>query len=403
MADPSAARRVFRSVASAGLVRPPSLSTDDDRTASRLELFFDLAFVLVVAELAAALREDVTLHGVAVFAGLFTTVWWAWVSSTLYANRFDHDDVVFRLYKLGSMAAVIGLAASASEATGERLGLFAGCQVLLRGVLLLQYARVHRHVEAARPLARTYLVALAGGGLLWAVSLAVPAPACFVLWGLAVAVEVAAPLRATAASADVPLHMEHLPERFALFVILVLGESVAAVVHGVYEAQWTAAAVAVGATSFVLAAGLWWSYFDLAGAGAKRLLADAGGERSVRAHDVYVFGQLPLVLALAGIGAGIQLAVLQSSEGDVPLGTRLLLAGGVALYLVSVSVRNTGMATSWRSGWWWPLIAAAVAAVDVAVTLPAIVVVGALAALVVAVVVVGTVKRATGRVAVDPV
>jgi low temperature requirement protein LtrA len=359
--------------------------------------------VLVVAELAAALREDVTGHGVAVFAGLFTTVWWAWVSSTLYANRFDHDDVVFRLYKLASMAAVIGLAATAAEATGERLGLFAACQALLRVVLLLQYARVHRHVEAARPLARTYLVALALGGLLWAVSIAVPEPVCFMLWGLAVAVEVVAPLRSTGAQVAVPLHMEHLPERFALFVILVLGESVAAVVHGLYEAHWTAEAVAVGAVSFVLAAGLWWSHFDLAGAGADRLLALAGGDRSVRAHDVYVFGQLPLALALAAIGAGIQLAVLQSGEGDVPLGTRLLLAGGVALYLASVSARNTGMATSWRSGWWWPLVAAALAVVDVVVELPAVVVVGALAALLVAVVVVGTVQRATGALEVDPV
>jgi len=403
VADQSAVRKVLGSVGSAGMVRPPSLKTDEERSASRLELFFDLAFVLVVAELATALREDVSAHGMAVFAGLFATVWWAWVSSTLYANRFDHDDVVFRLYKLASMAAVIGLAATASEATGERLGLFAGCQVLLRVVLVLQYGRVHRHVEEARPLARTYLMALVAGGLLWAVSIAVPAPVCFVLWGLAVAVEVVAPLRATAASAAVPLHMEHLPERFGLFVILVLGESVASVAHGLYEAHWTGEAVAVGAVSFVLAAALWWSYFDLAGAAAKRLLAEAGGERSERAHDVYVFGQLPVALALAGIGAGIQLAVLESGQGDVPLGTRVLVAGGVALYLASVSVRNSGMATGGRRGWWWPLLAAAVAVLDVLLDLPAVVVVGALAVLLIAVVVVGTVQRATGTLEVDPV
>ncbi len=403
MADRSAVRRTLHAVGSVGLVRPPSLKTDEDRSASRLELFFDLAFVLVVAELASALREDVSAHGVAVFAGLFATVWWAWVSSTLYANRFDHDDVVFRLYKLASMAAVIGLAATASEATGERLGLFAACQVLLRVVLVLQYARVHRHVEEARPLARTYLVALVVGGLLWAVSIAVPAPVCFVLWGLAVAVEVAAPLRATETSAAVPLHMEHLPERFGLFVILVLGESIASVAHGLYEAHWTAEAVAVGAVSFVLAAALWWSHFDLAGAGAKRLLAEAGDERSVRAHDVFIFGQLPIALALAGIGAGIQLAVLESGQGDVPLVTRVLLAGGVALYLASVSVRNTGMATGGSRGWLWPLLAAAIAALDVLTELPAVVVVGALAALMIAVVVVGTVQRATGDLEVEEV
>jgi low temperature requirement protein LtrA len=399
----SALRRTLRSLSSAGLVRPPSLTTGEDRTASRLELFFDLAFVLVVAELAAALREDLTWHGVAVFAGLFTTVWWAWVSSTLYANRFDHDDVVFRLYKLGGMAAVIGLAATAAEATTTRIALFAGCQVALRILLLLQYARVHRHVQGARALARTYLVALAVGASLWAVSAVVATPACFLFWGLAVAVEMIAPLRATSASHEVPLHLEHLPERFALLVILVLGESVAAVAHGLHDAGWTGDAVAVAAASFVLAAALWWSHFDLAGAGAKKLLAESGGRRSVRAHDVYVFGQLPLCLALAGVGAAIQLAVLESGQGDLPVSTRLLLAGSVALYLASVSLRNSGMSAGRRSGWWWPLGAAAVAVADVLLELPGVVVVGALAGVVAAVVVIGTVKQATGQLEVQDV
>src|SRR5690242_10112092 len=101
----------------APLVRPPKLLTDVDRTATRLELFFDLAYVLVIAELAATLAKDVTAEGVAVFAGLFAVAWWSWVTTTLYANRFDTNDVVYRLGKLAAAAAVIGMAASAPEAT----------------------------------------------------------------------------------------------------------------------------------------------------------------------------------------------------------------------------------------------------------------------------------------------
>src|SRR3712207_1993002 len=183
MADGTATGRLRDVVR--GLVRPPELNTDESRSASRLELFFDLAFVLVVAELAIALREDVTPHGFAVFAGLFATVWWSWVSSTLYANRFDHDDVVYRLYKLGSMAAVVGLAASASEATGERFTVFVLCHVALRVMLLLQYHRAHRHVPEARPVTRLYLAGTAVGTALWAVSLAVPRPAAYALWAAA--------------------------------------------------------------------------------------------------------------------------------------------------------------------------------------------------------------------------
>ena len=81
MPDPST--RLGRALQERGLVRPPSLQTDESRTASRLDLFFDLAFVLVVAELASGLRGDPTVHGVLRFAGLFTVVWWSWMSATL--------------------------------------------------------------------------------------------------------------------------------------------------------------------------------------------------------------------------------------------------------------------------------------------------------------------------------
>jgi low temperature requirement protein LtrA len=403
VAEQGGVRRVLEGLTGRGdAVRPPQLRTDDNRSASRLELFFDLAFVLVVAELAIALREDVTLHGFLVFAGLFATVWWSWVSSTLYANRFDHDDVVYRLLKLVSMAAVIGLAASATEATGERFGIFVTCQLLLRASLLLQYRRAYRHIEHARPIARLYLVGTGIGAALWAVSLLVPRPVGFALWAVAVLVEALVPLVATRHSADVPLHVEHLPERFALFVILVLGESVAGIAHGLYDAKWTPSAIPVAVLAFVLAAALWWSYFDLAGARAKQLLNEAG-ESSDRRHDVYVFGQLPLTLALATVGAAIELAVVQSGEGEVPGGTRLLLAGGVAVYLVSMTITDGGMSKRARRGWWWPLVAAALAVLDAVLELPAVVVVGALAVLLVAVVLVGAAERSAGRMDVEQV
>ena len=85
------------------LVQPPSLQaerSDTGRGATWLELFFDLAFVLVVAELALALSKDITLGGARDFVVLFCASWWAWVSYTIYANRFDTDDVVYRAGKL---------------------------------------------------------------------------------------------------------------------------------------------------------------------------------------------------------------------------------------------------------------------------------------------------------------
>ncbi len=378
-------------------MRPPTLQVEQSRTASRLELFFDLAFVLVVAELATGLRESVTWSAALETAGLFTVVWWSWMGSTLYANRFDHDDVLYRLGKLGSMAAVVGMAASVTEATGERVVPFVLCCVVLRAVLLLQYARAHRHVEQARAGIRSYLLSTAAGAVLWTVSLGVPGPARYVLWGLALLVEAAAPVLVTATRTQVPLHLEHLPERFSLFVILVLGESIAAVAHGVADAAWAPGSVLAGLLCFVIAAALWWSYFDLAGAAAKRLLDQAGNEGSTLAHDVYVYGQLPLCLSLVAVGVGVQGVVVEGAS-DVAAGVRALLSGGVALYLVTVGVTNVLMSRSLRSGWWWAAAAAVVAVGDAALDVPALAVAGVLALLLAAVVVTGLEQEARGRV-----
>jgi len=394
--------RVGHALRERGLVRPPTLQTDTSRTASRLELFFDLAFVLVVAELSSGLRDDASLHGLLEFAGLFAVVWWSWMSSTLYANRFDHDDVLFRVVKLGSMLAVVGLAAAASDATGKYTTAFVLSYVTLRVLLVLQYARAYRHVEQARTGIRFYLLGTAVGAVLWTVSLAVPGPGRYVLWVVGVLVDAVAPLLVTTARVQVPLHLEHLPERFSLFVILVLGESVAAVAHGVHDASWTSPAVVAGAAGFLLAAALWWSYFDLAGAAAKHLLGEAGGGESTAAHDVYVYGQLPLCLSLAAVGAALQGLVVEGTA-EASVGVRILLSGGVALYLLSVAVTNVGMSRSAGSRWWWAAIAAAVAAADALVDLPALAVMGVLAALLIVVVVVGLDQEARGNVELESV
>jgi low temperature requirement protein LtrA len=267
------------------LIRPPQLQhgqndADKQRTATWLELFFDLAFVLVVAELAAGLRNDLTIQGVLVFAGLFTSVWWAWAGFTFYANRFDTDDIVYRLAKLTAMLAVAGLAASASDATGDLAAQFALCQAALRIVLVCLYLRAYRHVVQARTLIAVYVVAEGLAGALWLAGAVAPAPARYLCWAAAVAAEAAAPVMATLRSAGLPLHFEHLPERFGLFVILVLGESIAAIAVGVHETHWGPATVTVAILGFIAAVSLWWTYFDLAGAGATHTLAPTGTGRS---------------------------------------------------------------------------------------------------------------------------
>jgi low temperature requirement protein LtrA len=341
------------------LIRPPRLQDSEtdagkQRTATWLELFFDLAFIVVVGELAAGLRNDLTLQGALVFAGLFTSVWWAWAGFTFYANRFDTDDVVYRLAKLTAMLAVAGLAASATDATGSLAAQFALCQAALRIVLVYLYLRAYRHVVQARTLIAVYVVAESLAGALWLVGAVAPAPARYACWTVAVAAEAAAPIMATVRSAGLPLHFEHLPERFGLFVILVLGESIAAIAVGVHETHWQPVTVTIAILGFVVAVSLWWTYFDLAGAGATHTLADRGGHRSTVLHDIYAYGHWPIALGLAAAGVGLEGAILQGGQPTLASGIRWILCGGVGLYLLALTAIQGGTAGSLRSSLPWP-------------------------------------------------
>ena len=100
--------------------------------------------------------EDLTWHGAAVMAGLFVTMWVSWVGFTLYANRFDTDDVIFRIAKLVATGSIAGCAAQRLDAAGKLAVPFAACYLGSLLVLLALYGRAWRHVQEARPTVGVY-------------------------------------------------------------------------------------------------------------------------------------------------------------------------------------------------------------------------------------------------------
>ncbi|GAA4600854.1 low temperature requirement protein LtrA [Actinoplanes octamycinicus] len=334
------------------LVRPPDVNRDSNRSATRLELFFDLAFVLFVARCADVLTEHQTWDAAFKFTAVLVAGWWAWASTTLYANRFDTDDAIFRLFTLTGMGGVIVMAAAADQAVGAHSGWFAAGYVLLRLVLVAGYLRVWRNLPDTRPGIRPYLWGHSAGAVCWLVSLAVPEPARYALWAVGVLLDLIGPYLAARVPDAPPLHMEHLPERFGLFVILVLGESVAATVVGLREGEWSGGAVATAIFAFLAAAALWWSYFDLSGGAAKRRLVEEGGEHTRRGvHDFYVYAHLPIAVSLAAVAVGLEHAI---AHEHLSTGARVVLGAGLAGYLLSAAVIQGVLSRRWRVALVWP-------------------------------------------------
>jgi low temperature requirement protein LtrA len=352
---------------SAPLFQPPKIRTEDDRAATRLELFFDLAYVLVVHQLAIGLKDDLGWHGVAVFAGLFAITWWSWVTTTVYANRFDTNDVLYRVLKLAATFAVAVMAASASTAIGgSGTVAFGTGYIATRLILAGLYFRARLHISDVRVTIDFYLAATVVSAIIWTISLFTPSPFTYILWAVGIAVEAAVPFAVTRWGQNVPLHLDHLPERFGLFVILVLGESISAVVLGMHDTSWVWSSLSVAALGFTIAAAVWWMYFDIAGAEAKFEIQD--DDRAVESGraDGYVYGHLPLTLGVALLGVGIQQYVLHP-VGELTDAGRWILCGGVALFVVGIC-----FILGWSSGNWKTVLPWPASAIPVVLTVGAV-------------------------------
>ena len=347
-------------------LRPPQLRTLDadqgERHATWLELFFDLVFVISIAEVVHTLEDYRSLGDFLGTTGLFVAVWWAWVGYTVYADRFDTDDPLHRVLVLAGMLAVVAMALSIHDALHGGSARFALAFVAVHGIVLLLNARARRHAAAARPLLNLYLTAFSIGASLWLASVLVPEPARYLLWGVALVIELSAPWVGRHQIARAPIHASHLVERFGLFTLIVLGESVISVAQGVAKSadqgDWTAAMATAAVAGFLVVACLWWLYFD-------RL--DDDTIRSVLRGLIWNYAHLPLLAGLVSVALGIEYAVREAATGQLQRTTALALGAGTALYLLATLVTGRALRPGTdRRQWWWVGAVAATLAVGLA-------------------------------------
>jgi hypothetical protein len=120
----------------------------------------------------------------------------------------------------------------------------------------------------------------------------------------------------------------HIPERFGLFTIIVLGEALLAVVNGIADTHWHLASSFVAACCFGISASFWWIYFDFVETRPIR--------RWGAGSQFYIYIHLLLVIAIAMVGVGTRRAIVESGGGALSDQARWVLCGGVALYLLAI-------------------------------------------------------------------
>jgi len=314
------------------------------RASSQLELLFDLTFVVaiaaVTAEFAHSIADGHALDGLMPFLQVFFAIWWAWMNFTWFASAYDTDDVPYRLLTMVQMAGVLVLAAGVPIAANHNdyIGVTSGYLIMRIG-LVAQWLRVAAEEPADRRTALRYAGGISALQVGWFLRLSLVAQGLLsssaqLLFFVALAIlEVSVPKWAERTRAT-NWHPHHIAERYGLFTIILLGESVLAATTGAQRAleatAVTGSFVLIAAGGLVLLFALWWLYFlQPAGAGL--------AERRDRSY-LWGYGHYGIFASLAALGAGLEVAVEQTAHhlaaSPVAISYAVAVPTGVFLMLV---------------------------------------------------------------------
>lgn len=307
------------------------------RVASSLELFFDLVFVIGVSvasvQLHHLLAEGHVVRGVLLFVFAFFAIWWAWMNFTWFATAFDTDDWLYRVLTIVQMSGVLVLAAGIEPMfqDGDVTIMVLG-YVVMRVAMVAQWLRAAHGAGALRRTALTYAGGIAVVQVLWLGMLLLPPGIRTVVLVVLVVAELSVPLIAERGNRT-PWHAHHITERYGLFTLIVLGESLLASANAIIEALHEHGSVVplleVSVLTLVVTAALWWIYFW---APHHRAIGDFAS--SMR----YGYVHYVVFAAAAAFSAGIELQI-DAISGHTELGrigTGLAVSIPVALFLLGI-------------------------------------------------------------------
>ena len=302
-----------------------------ERRTSWLELFQDLVFVAVIAQLSQRLSTHISLRGLLAFVGLLTPVWWIWLAANIYTERFETEDLSQRLFTLLVMIPVTIMGAAIHGDLARTSVTFAWGYIGARAVLIFMWARGGWHNPVVRPTTDRFIVGFIVGISLWVASTQVPMPWRGLLWAAGILVDLITPIFTFRFQATLPrFSSSRLPERYGLLVVIVLGEAIAAIVQGIARLpQLTPLALGTVLLTLLVVFGLWWVYFD-------HILGRPTREPFWR-QGVRSYVHLPLVVAIVGYAAGVAQAIA-SGERTVPGPTRWLMVSALALAFVALGL-----------------------------------------------------------------
>src|SRR4051812_34704021 len=280
------------------------------------------------------MSRDMTWSGLGRSMLVLALVWWAWSAFVWAANAQDTGSPTLRLVLLLAMVLVFVAGLALPHAFDDEAPVFAPAYAAVRFLHLALYADASRRGNASWAAIAGFSVTVVVGMALLLAGAFAGGTAQWILWTLAAAIDYAGPAWLTRERLRglQRVAVAHFAERYSLFVIICLGESIVAIGVGASEERFDAQLVAGVGLGLLITVALWWTYFDRFASEAEERLR-THDDPVLAAADAYSYLHLVIVAGIILFAVGVKLAV---HDVGAPLhdATRLALCGGVALYLV---------------------------------------------------------------------
>ncbi len=321
-----------------GELSPGEAGAAEEQRTSSVELFWDLVFAFALTQVAAML----SFHGHLSWGGfgramlILALVWWAWSAFVWAANAQQNDSATLRLTLLIASVFIFVSGLSIPQAFGSKSLLFAVSYVVVRLMHLALYADASRRGNARWQAIAGFAVTVVIGMALLVAGAALHGGVRIALWAVAVAIDYAGPawLTRERLRSLQRVAVAHFAERYSLFVIICLGESIVAIGVGETSAEshhLGVEVIVIVALGLLITAAMWWIYFDSAPVAESHLRTHS--DPVVAAADAYSYLHLVIVGGIIVFAAGVRLLV-RALAHPPPGPVRLALCGGIAAYVL---------------------------------------------------------------------
>jgi low temperature requirement protein LtrA len=315
-----------------------------DRRTSPVELLWDLVFVFAVTQVTTLLARDLSWRGFGRGMLVLALVWWAWSAFVWAANAEQETSRTLRGVLLLATLLIFVAGLALPRAFADRATVFAVAYAGVRFLHLALYAHASRQGSASWSAIAGFATTVAIGMALLVCGSFLDSTPRALVWALAVAIDYAGPAWLTRERLRglQQVAVAHFAERYGLFVIICLGESIVSIGLSADTRPLDATLIAVVALGLLVTIGLWWTYFDRFASTAEARLRDHG-DPVLAAADGYSYLHLAIVAGIIVFAVGMKVVIRDLGHAP-PEAARLALCGGVALYLLGHAAFRLRMA-----------------------------------------------------------